>query len=99
MEVKSASDCFNILDFAIVKNKIGSSDLENIHKYLLQKGESNFIEDRLALSNVLRQMNSIIENRYQNADVDIKSEYVQLRKLILFWLIASSTEPEVEDQQ
>ena len=66
---------------------------------MLEKGESDFIEGRLALSNVLRQMNSIIENRYQYADVDIKSEYVQLRKLLLVWLIECSTEPEFDDQQ
>ena len=50
MEVKSVSDCLNIIDFAIVENNIGSSDLEDIHKYLLEKEESEFVEDRVALS-------------------------------------------------
>ena len=49
MEVKSVSDCLNLIDFAIVKNIIGSSDLEDIHKYLLEKGQSDFIEHRVAL--------------------------------------------------
>ena len=33
MEVKSVSDCLNIIDFALVENIVGSSDLEDIHKY------------------------------------------------------------------
>ena len=97
MEVKSVSGCLNIIKFAIVENKIGRSDLENIHEYLLEKGESDFIEDRLALSNVPRQINSVIENCYQFADVVMKSEYIQLRKLILVCLIECSTEPDVDD--
>ena len=39
MEVKSVSDCSNIIDFAIVEIIIANSDLENIHKYLLEKGK------------------------------------------------------------
>ena len=37
MEVKSVSDCLNNFVFAILENFIGSSDSENIHKYLLEK--------------------------------------------------------------
>ena len=37
MEVKSVTDCLNIIDDAIVEINIGSSDLEDIHKYLLDK--------------------------------------------------------------
>ena len=32
MELKSVSDCLNIIDFAIVENIIASSDLGDIHK-------------------------------------------------------------------
>ena len=53
MKVKSISDCLNIIDHAIVENIIGSSDLEDIHKYFSEKGQSDFIEDRVALSKVL----------------------------------------------
>ena len=88
MEVKLLQDCFNIVDDVIVENigkNIASSNLENVHKYLLQKGQSDFIEDRIALSNLLSQVNCIIENHYQFAEEDIKSDYIQLRKLILVW--------------
>ena len=61
--MKSVGDCLNNIDFNIVENIIGSSNLENIHKYLLEKCETDFIKDRLALSKVLRQLNSITENR------------------------------------
>ena len=64
MELKSVSDCFNIIDFAIVENIIVNSDLEDNHKYLLEKEESEFIEDRVALPQVLSQIMSMIENSY-----------------------------------
>ena len=100
MEVKSVSDCLNIIDQAtIVENIIGSSDLEDIHKYLLEKGQSNFIEDRVALSKVLSQIKSMIENYYQFPEEDIKNEYVQLRKLLIVWLMECNTKPEIDDQQ
>ena len=65
MEMKSVSDCLNIVDDAIVENigkYNGTSVLENAHKNLLEKGQSDFIEDRVALSIVLSQINSILEN-------------------------------------
>ena len=101
MELKSVSDCLIIIDDAIVENigkYIGISNLENIHKYLLEIGQSDFIEDRVALSNRLSQINSIIENHYQFVEEDIKSGYVKLRKLILVWLIECSTKPKVDNQ-
>ena len=76
-------NCLKPIDDAIVENKgnyIGISNLENFHKYLLEIGQSDFIEDRVALSIVLSQKNSILENHYQFVDEDIKSEYIQLRK-------------------
>ena len=90
----------NNIDVAIVENigkYIGISNLEYIHKYLLEIRQNDFIKDRFALSNVLSQMISIIENHYQFADVDTKSEYVQLRELILVWLIECSTELEIDE--
>ena len=88
MEVKSVSDCLNTIYDAIVEtigNYIGISNLENIHKYLIEKRQSTFIEDRVALSNMFSQTNSIIENYYQFDEEDIKNEYIQMRKLILVW--------------
>ena len=98
--MKSVSDCLNIIVDAIVENigkSIGISILENIREYLLEKGRSDFIEDRVALSNVFCQINSIIEIHYQFADEDMKSKYIQLRKLILAWLIECRTEPEADE--
>ena len=92
MGVKSVSDCLNIIDRAIVENIIGSSDLEDVHKYLLEKGQSDFIEDRVALSIVISQINSMMENYYQFPEEYIKNEYVQLRKLILVWNVIQSLE-------
>ena len=93
--------CLNIIDDAIVEHNgkyTGISNLESIHKCLLEKRQSDFIEDRVALSNVLGQIHSIIENHYQFVEEDIKSEYIVLRKLILVWLIECSTEPKVDKQ-
>ena len=100
--MKSVSDCLKIIDDAIVENIgkfIGVSILENIHKYLLEKGQTEFIEDRIALSNVLSQINFILKNYYQFVEEDIKIENIQLRKLKLDWLEECNTKPEVDDQQ
>ena len=100
MEMKSVRDCLHITDFAIVENIIGSSDLENIHKYLLEKWQKkDFIEDRVALSKVLSKIIFMIENYHQIPEEDIKDEYEQLRKLILVRLIECITKPEIDDQQ
>ena len=100
MEVKSVSDCLNIIDDAIVEKigkYIGISNLENFHKYLLEIGQVDFFADRVALSSVFSQKKSIIENYYKIDEEDIKSEYIQLRKLILAWLIECGPEPEVDN--
>ena len=47
MEVKSVTDCLSNIDF--VENIIVGSHLEDINKYFLEKEESEFIEDRVAL--------------------------------------------------
>ena len=90
MKMKSVRDCLNFIDIASVEKDrrcIGILNLENVHKYLFEKRRTDFIEDRIALSNVLGQINSIIENYYQFPEKDIKNEYIQLKKLILVWLI------------
>ena len=75
--MKSISDCLNIIDDAIVENigkHVGISSLENLHKYLLENGQSDFIENRIALSNVSNQIIITIENYHQFAEEDTKSE-------------------------
>ena len=79
MEVKSVGDCLNIIDFSMIGIVFGNSDLENIHKYLLEKGQSDFVENKFALSKVLSQITSMIENYYQFPEEDIKNSYVQLK--------------------
>ena len=81
----------------IVENIIGISNLENIHKHLLEKRQSEFIEDRVALSNVISEINSILEKYYQFVEEDIKIIFMQLGKLILVWLTECSTQPEVDE--
>ena len=65
----------------------------------MEKGQSNFTKDRVDQSNVLSQINSILENHCQFVEEDIKSEYIQVRKLILVWLIKCSTEPKADNQK
>ena len=75
MEVNSISDCLNLLDDALVENSgryIGISKLENFHKHLLEIEQSDFIENRVALSTVLSQINATTENHYQFVEEDIK---------------------------
>ena len=99
---KSIDDCLNNIDEAIVENKgkyFGISNLENIHKYSLEIGQIVFIDDRVALSNVVSQIDSIIENFYQFPEEDKKSEFIHLTKLILDWLKECNTKPEVDAQQ
>ena len=92
----------NFIDDAINENNgkvFGISNLENIHKDLLEIGKIVFIEDRVALSKVVSQINSILENYYQFPEEIIKNENIHLRKLILDWLEECNTKPEVDDQQ
>ena len=55
-------------------------------------------KNKVALSTVLSQINSITENHYQFVEEDIRSDYIQLRKLILVWLTECSTEPKFDNQ-
>ena len=78
MEMKSVSRYLNKIDgviLEIIGKYIGISDLENFHKYLLEKGQSEFIEDRVALSKVLSQIISTKENYYQFAEENKNTMY------------------------
>ena len=61
MEMQSVSDCLNIIDDAIVEIYWYFKFRKKNQKYLLEKGQCNFIEDRVALSNVFSQMTSLIK--------------------------------------
>ena len=96
----AVSDCLNINDDAVVENigkYISISDLDSNQNFFLEQGQNNFIEDRIALSNVLSQINSILEIYHQFPEKHKKSEYIQLRKLILVWLKDCGAQPEVDD--
>ena len=41
----------------------------------------------------------MIENYYKSPEDDIKNENVELRKLILVWLIECNTKAEIDDRQ
>ena len=90
MEIKTVSDCLSGIDFAIVENVglLGIEKLEDIHNYLLEFGKNNYIEDRIALLKVLKHINCIIDNYSSYEDNEsIYNEYVELRKLIVEWII------------
>ena len=90
MEIKTISDCLGEIDFAIVENVrlLGIEKLEEIHNHLLEFGKDNYIENRIALLKVLKHINCIIDNYSAYEDNEcIYNEYVELRKLIIEWLV------------
>ena len=72
MEMKPIRDCLNNIDSAIVENLGGVSSLENIQKSLLERDQSEFIEDSVAPSTVLSHISFMRENYYQHPDHDEK---------------------------
>ena len=98
MELKTISDCLSAIDFAIVENVrlLGLKNLECIHNHLLEIRQSDYIENSIALSKVLKQINCILDkySSYED-DESIYNEYVELRKLIVDSLIEGNTKPEV----
>ena len=93
MEMKPVNDCLNIIDDAIIEDVNTFSNLESIHKYLLEIEHSYYIEERVALSNVLGRIKSIIDN-YNDFAENVGSKYVPLRRLKLVWLSVCNTQPE-----
>ena len=102
MGVKTISDCLTTIDFAIVENVrlLGIKTLEDVRYRLLEFRQSEYKENRIALLKVLKQINCIIDksSSYKD-DESIYNEYVELRKLIVDWLIECGTEPEVDNQE
>ena len=90
MEIKTISDCLSEIDFALNENVrlLGIERLEDIHNQLLEFGQNNYIEDRIALLKVLKHINCIIDKYSSFEDNEsIYNEYVELRKLIVEWII------------
>ena len=76
---------------------ISIKNLEDLHNRLLENRISEYIENRVALLKVLKQINCIIDNYscYED-DESIYKEYEEFRKLIVDWLIECSTEPKID---
>ena len=98
LEIKSLSDCINFINFAINGCIIESLDFENIRNFLSEQEQSYFNRCNFGLSEVLKQLNSIIEFII-NLLKRIKSRKCAVMKLILDWLIKRNTKPEDDDQQ
>ena len=90
---------FEYFDDTLVEGVNAIGILKSVHKYLVERKVCEFIEDRVALSKVLSQINSMMENYYRFPEEDIKNVYVQLGKLILVWLIECYTKLEINNQQ
>ena len=92
----------NAIDFAIVENirLISIKYLEDIHNRLSEHQKNEYIEKRVALLKVLKQITCIIDNysSYED-DESLCNEYLELRKLIVDWLIECNTKPEVDKQE
>ena len=101
MEPKSISDCLNAIDFALVENVrwLSIKSLEDIHNHLLQFRHTGYIENNIALIKVLEQINSII-NKYSTYkdDDSFCNGYLELRKLIIDWMIEYHMKAEIDNQ-
>ena len=102
MKMKSVSECLNFIDDMIlrsVEKSVGIGILEDIRDYMIGKYNEKYIEEMVAMSTILSQINNIIENLYLDNESDNKKQYNNLRKLILAWLEESNTKPDIDDQQ
>ena len=82
-----------------VEKSVGIGNLEDIRIYMIGMYNEKYIEEMVAMSAILSQINLIIEKFYLDKESDIKKQYYKLRKRILAWLEESNTKPEIEDQQ
>ena len=101
MEPKSVSDCLNAIDSAMVENVrlLSKKNLEEIHNHLLQFRHTGYIENNIALMKVLEQINTIIHIYSTYKDDDrFCNEYLEMRKLIIDWVIEYNTKAEIDNQ-
>ena len=102
MEPKTLSYCLSSVDFAIVENVklLSTKSLEDIHNHLLKLRRTVYIENNIALLNILTQINCIIDNFLSyDDDKSFYNEYVELRKLIIDWVVECDKKAEVGNQQ
>ena len=90
------------IDFAIVENVnlLSIKTLEDIDKHFSKFRQTGYIESNNALFKVLKQINLIIDN-YSSSEDDhsFYNEYVELRKLIVDWVIECFTKAEADNQE
>ena len=108
MEVKSISDCLNLIDNMIFQKNFKimvKNDLERIRNHTewqqadcVSRGE--FVEERVDCLSVLRQINRIIERSYSNdTEEELDEQYNKLRQRILEWYDTINAKPENNDQE
>ena len=98
MEHKSFKSVLDSLDYTIVDNNsqfLGIENLEIIRNYLLDErdGEYNHV-DMFELPYIFPQINYIIENNFKFTDIEIKTEYIKLRKQLIQWFLQCNTQDE-----
>ena len=100
--MKSISDCLNFIDSMIicsVEKHAGIGNLEDLRDYMIGMYSEKYIEEMVAMTAILSQINLLIERFCLDKESDIKKQNCNLRKCILVWLELSNTDTEVDDQQ
>ena len=74
--------------------------MEDIQNHLLKSRQTGYIENNFALIIILKQINCIIDNfsSYED-DESFYNEYVELRRLIIDWVVECDKKAEVDDQE
>ena len=108
MEIKSISDCLNLIDDMIFGKSFKimiKNDLERIRNHIewVQAGcvaRGEFIEERVDCLSVLRQINHIVEKSYSDdTEEELDEQYNKLRQRILQWYYTINAKPEINDQE
>ena len=102
MEPKTLSDCLSSIDFAIVENVklLSIKSLEGIHNHLLKFRRTGYMENNIALLNILKQIKCIIDNFFSYEDDEsFYNEYIELRKLLICWVVEYDKKAEVDNQE
>ena len=102
MEMKSVSEGLNFIDDMILcsaEKNVGIGKLEDMRNCVIRMYKEKYIEEVVAMSAILSQINLIIEKLYLDKEYDNKKQFCNLRKRIVAWLEKSNTKPEIDDQQ
>ena len=100
--MKSVKDCLNFIDSMIlcsIEKLVGVGDLEDLRDYVIGMYNDKYIEEVIAVTSILSQINLIIERFYLYNESDTKKQICTLRNCKSAWLEVSNTKPENDDQQ